>query len=137
MNYGMTIKKWATELDGIEHNFRFEHQFWTGRKEYYVDDKLLRKVRGGLFASGSFGDKAHFTLDSHTGLFEYSAKVPLQNALMPGSVFLEHNGIISKCGLSIDGKSIQGTAEKALHYPQWLNWAFIVFILGLIIALKK
>ncbi|MGR9091695.1 MAG: hypothetical protein ACU85U_14070 [Gammaproteobacteria bacterium] len=132
----MTIKKWTTELDGIEHSFRFEHQFWTGRKEYYVDDTLVRKVSGGLFESGSFGDKADFTLGSHTGLFEYSAKVPLQNALLPGSIFFEHNGIISKCGLSIDGENIQGTSEKAPHYPPWINWAFAVFILGLIVVLR-
>lgn len=130
-------KKRAVTLDGVGHNFRFEQQFRTGRKEYCVDDQLVRKIGGGLIASSSFGDKAPFSLGSHTGLFESSAKAPLKNAIHPGSIFCEHNGIVSKCGLSIDGNNIQGAAEKTLHYPQWLNRAFIIFIVILVFAVQK
>jgi hypothetical protein len=138
MSYGVTVNTWTTKLDGKQFIFRFEHQFWTGRKSYYIDGELVRHVRGGIIESGTRSDKTDFTIGTHHGTFEYTAKT--ENALVPGSVLTDDNGISQICTLTIDGSLIALDADstniddkQASRYPRWLDYVFIGMILGMVL----
>ena len=138
MKYGETINTWATELDGKHHSFRFEHQFWTGRKSYYIDEELVRHVNGGLFESGTRSDKTEFCLGEHNGIFEYSAKT--EGAYNPGSVLAKDNGIQQTCKLTIDGKLITMDThstniddQQASRYPNWVEPVVIIMIIAFVV----
>ena len=71
MKYGDAKKTWAVVLDGQEHTFRLEHNFWSGERKYYVDDELIEHITGSLGASANFGQDVEFTVGGHECRFQY------------------------------------------------------------------
>ena len=112
MKYGETIKRWNIDLDGQQHTLRFEHQFWTGEKKYYINDELVEHVPGSILQSASFAKDVPFTLGTHQGVFQLRA--------LGRMVFYD---------LVIDGETIAGEEKSALRLPLWV---ITLLIIGLI-----
>ena len=102
MQYGETIKTWTVALDGEEHVLRFQHNFWTGEKNYYVDDALLKSVPGGLRESARFARDVPFSLGLHQGVFRLRAI-----------------GRLTFYDLFIDGEKIEGRETSTPRLPLW------------------
>lgn len=103
MKYGETIKTWTVVLDGKEQSFRFKHQFWTGEKEYFINDELIKHVPGGLLQSASFSSDVPFHIGVHEGKFKFRAV-----------------GRVTFYDLEIDGEKIEGEEKRALRLPLWV-----------------
>ena len=117
MNYGETHKHWNATLAGKEHSFRFEHQFWTGEKKYFVNDELIKHVEGNLLQSASFGSDVPFDIDGHNGVFQFRAI-----------------GRLTFYDLYIDGSKIEGEEKSAMRLPPWaivLSLLVLLAIAGL------
>lgn len=114
MAYGETTKTWTVLLDGQEHELRLEHHYWTGDKRFYLDDRLIHHIPGGLRASASFADDVPFTLGAHQGRFRYRAIGPM--------TFYD---------LVIDGQTIVGDERAGLRLPPWLVAALVAGLFGL------
>lgn len=112
MNYGETHKTWLVELDEKEYSFRFEHQFWTGEKKYFINNELIEHIQGGLMQSASFANDVTFTIGSHKGKFTHRA--------IGRATFNE---------LFIDENKIQGEEKSALRFPLWV---FVLLLIGLV-----
>jgi len=112
MKYGESIKLWNIELDGQAQSFRLEHQWWTGEKKYYINDKLIEHVAGGFLQSASFVKDVSFNIGSHEGKFKFRA--------VGRVVFFD---------LVIDGNKIEGDEKNALRAPIWL---IVLLLLGLL-----
>ena len=128
MNYGETIKNWSIKLDDKEQTFRFEHQFWTGRKKYYVNDELIKHVRGSILASCAMNETVAFTIDGHEGefIFRHRSK-GLHNPFDSSTVYID---------LFIDGEKVDGRKTKAKRQPNWVYYTYVVLILSLALYLQ-
>lgn len=114
MKYGESIKVWNIELDGKLQTFRLEHQFWTGEKNYYINDERIKNVKGGLLQSASFAKDVPFNVGTHEGKFKYRA--------IGRAVFFD---------LVIDGNKIDGEEKNALRMPIWV----IVLLILVVVAI--
>jgi hypothetical protein len=112
MKYGDAVKTWEAVLDGKEHTFRFEHNFWSGEKKYYINDQLIEHVPAGLKQSASFGSEVPFNIGSHQGKFQHRAV-----------------GRVVFYDLYIDGDKIKGHEKHALRMPVWAFVLLIVLLL--------
>jgi hypothetical protein len=115
MKYGDAAKNWTVELDGREHSFRMEHNFWSGEKKYFVDDEMIEHVEGGLKASAAFAGDVPFSVGGHQGYFRHRA--------VGRAVFYD---------LFIDDEKIKGEEKHALRLPLWA--AALLFLLLFLIA---
>ena len=112
MKYGEAHKSWIVDLDGKEQLFRFEHQFWTGEKKYYINDELIKHIHGGLLQSAKFVQEVPFSIGSHKGMFKHRAI-----------------GRVTFNDLIIGGEEIKGSEKSAMRFPLWL---MTLLIIGLI-----
>ena len=108
MKYGDAVKTWEVKLDGKAHVLRFEHNFWSGEKKYFIDDEMIKHVPGSLLASASFADDVPFNIGTHQGYYRHRAV-----------------GRVVFYDLFIDDEKIKGEEMHALRLP---IWAFFLLI---------
>ena len=114
MNYGDAVKTWEAVLDGEKHVFRYEHNFWSGEKKYFIDDEMTKHVPGSLMVSASFADDLPFNIGAHQGKFRHRAV-----------------GRVVFYDLFIDDEKIKGEEKHALRMPLWA-FALLIFLLFII-----
>lgn len=113
MQFGDAVKTWAVELGGEAHQFRMEHNFWSGEKKYFVDDEQIESVSGSLKASAAMMKDVPFTVGAHRGRFQHRAI-----------------GRIVFYNLYIDEQKIKGVEKHAMRMPPW---AIVLLILALLV----
>jgi hypothetical protein len=112
MKYGDSVKTWEVVLGDKKHTFRFEHNFWSGEKKYFINDQLIEHVPAGIKQSASFGSEVPFNIGSHQGKFQHRAV-----------------GRVVFYDLYIDGDKIKGEENSALRMPLWAFAALILLLL--------
>ncbi|MFT5659103.1 MAG: hypothetical protein ACI9KN_002385 [Gammaproteobacteria bacterium] len=132
--YGETVNIWSTQVDNKDYTFRFEHQFWTGRKRYFINDKLVKKISGGVIEAHRFRTSTSFTVNGHEVQFLFQAKT--YDAHLSYTLFVKDLGIKTIMNLLIDGKQIAGVEEQASRCAGWVIPVVLAFTLLCIFLLS-
>jgi len=140
LEYGETITTWAADVEGSPYTFRCEHQFWTGRKKYYINDKLVRQISGGLIESCRSSVAANFHIDSHDIQFLFRAAREFGFSYGGAGyddmseVFDKDAGVVTSMELSIDGTKIKGSMKSARRMAGWAAPLFVAIIVILVLC---
>jgi len=139
--YGETITTWAADIEGRQHTFRFEHQFWTGRKKYFINDKLVKHISGGLIESCRGSVTVSFCVDSHDIQFLFRASRESDFSYGgvghndESAIFDKDAGVTTSMELLIDGAKIKGSVESERRMSGWAAPVFIAIIVFILSVL--
>ena len=109
LSYGEMEKRWSMMLDGGRHSMRIEYKILTGETKYYVDEKLIKHLKGGLLSGKELQEKVNFTIGTHQGEFKITNMRPV--------VLVE---------MRVDGALIEGEEQSNLRTPARMLFLLVV-----------
>lgn len=109
MKYGTVNKHWIVSLDGNNYKLHAEHYIFTAATKYFLNDKLVGQVEGGLFSGQRLLEEKTFMIGQHQGVFKYVSMLPQGHF-----------------ELRIDDEKIEGVEEDNLGTPPGLIAILIV-----------